>query len=326
MKLTALAGNGRLKTQLASAAHLPHAVILGGPKGSGRHTLAMLLAQAMVCDHPEAAPCGQCLNCKRVAEGIHPDVIPIERFLSKDELEKDLKVDAIRALRSDAYIRPNQAQRKVYLIARADTMNGSAQNALLKVLEDGPDYAAFLLLAENPMVLLETIRSRCVRYDLAPISCEEALTWLRRRYPRTEEDRLREAALACGGILGNAVEQLEGGGREDPKLEEYLSGLVRAIAKRSELELMEWSVCLQNDKVSRDQLDRLYQGVVSRVRDALVGEPKGRPWREALTSGQLTALSDLAREGSQAMERNVSPAHSAGWFAVSVWELTAASR
>lgn len=321
MRLSTLAGNGRIKEQLSSADRLPHAIILSGPRGSGRHTLARLLAQAMVCDRPEQAPCGQCPNCKRAAQDIHPDVIPVERFLRKEELDKDLKVDAIRTLRSDAYIRPNQARRKVYLLSRADTMNPSAQNALLKVLEDGPDYAAFLLLTENPMNLLETIRSRCVRYDLAPVPGPEGLELLQRRFPQRDRGTLEQALTAAGGILGQAIQRLEGSGAADPETDKALSGLVNALAKRSELELMEWSVRLQNDKMTRDQLRGLYQALLDRARDGLSGAEKGAEWSACLSGWQLAELSQLARAGLQAVEGNVSPGHSLGWFAVSAWEL-----
>ena len=80
----------------------------------------------------------------------------------------------IRALRADAYIRPNEAGRKVYLLERAHTMNPSAQNAMLKLLEEGPPYAAFLLLTENAAALLPTVRSRCETLTLSPVPLPEA--------------------------------------------------------------------------------------------------------------------------------------------------------
>lgn len=320
MNLSALAGNGRIKEQLSSAAHLPHAMILSGPAGSGKHTLARLLAQAMICDAPEP-PCGVCAACRLIGQDTHPDVVPVERFLSREELGKDLKVDAVRSLRSDAYIRPNQARRKVYLISRADSMNLSAQNALLKVLEDGPEYAAFLLLAENPMNLLETIRSRCVRYELAPVLGREGLDFLRRRFPDREEGELQAALEAADGMLGQAARSLEGEQGEDPQLTRALEELAAALGKKSELALMEWSVRLQNDKLNREQLTRLYQALSDRARDGLTGAPAGAAWAKALSRRQLSQLARLAEQGLQAARGNVSPGHSLGWFAVSAYEL-----
>ncbi|MCD8382709.1 MAG: DNA polymerase III subunit [Clostridiales bacterium] len=324
MNLSKLAGNARLRGQLSHRSLLPHAAIFGGPQGSGRHTLATLLAQAMLCQHPEQAPCGECLACRRVAEGIHPDVIPVGRFQTKEEQTKDLSVGTVRLLRADAYVRPNQADRKIYLIDRADSMNVSAQNALLKVLEDGPEYAVFFLIAENPMTLLQTIRSRCALYELGPVSPEEALPTLRGRFPGRPDGELTQALQTAHGLIGGAVALLEGTGRqESPEITKSLAILISALSQRSELALMEWSVQIQNDRWSREQLAALYRGVVDRARNALTGAPEGLDWRQALSPVQLLALTDLAREGENAMERNVSPAHSAGWFAVSAWKLVA---
>lgn len=128
-----------------------HALILTGDR---RRELADYLAQTYVCEG-EKPPCGVCIHCRKVKEGIHPDITII------GEDGDGLKVDALRALRSSAYIRPNEAERKVYIIDQADSMNQSGQNVLLKLLEEGPDYAAFLFLAQNPQTLLPTLRSRC---------------------------------------------------------------------------------------------------------------------------------------------------------------------
>ncbi|MCD8047615.1 MAG: DNA polymerase III subunit [Clostridiales bacterium] len=326
MNLSRLVGNARLKGQLSRPELLPHAAIIGGPQGSGRHTLATLLAQAMLCQHPEQAPCGKCLPCRRVAEGIHPDVIPVSRFQTKEEQTKDLSVGTIRLLRADAYIRPNQAERKVYLIDRADTMNVSAQNALLKVLEDGPEYAVFFLIAENPMSLLQTIRSRCALYELGPVSPEEALPVLRGRFPGRSDSELTQAVQTAHGLIGVVTALLEGNGQQEPpEVAKSLDALCAALSRRSELVLMEWSVQIQNDKWSRDQLVSLYRGIVRRATNTLTGDAEGIDWRKALSPAQLLALTDLAREGERAMELNVYPAHSAGWFAVSAWKLVSTS-
>lgn len=166
MNVKELQGNAPLKEQLSAMAEPPHQCILSGPEGSGRHTLAQILAQALVCQEPQAVrrPCGQCTSCQKVAQGIHPDVIPIQRFLPPES--KEIKVDAARQLRQDAYVRPNEGRCKVYILDLP--LNANAQNALLKLLEDGPAYTAFLILTDQPASLLETVRSRCVHFRLTP--------------------------------------------------------------------------------------------------------------------------------------------------------------
>ncbi len=137
-----------------AAGTLSHAYILVGPE-EARNGAAQGVARAMVCTG-QRPPCGTCKGCRKVDKGIHPDVITVA-----PEAGKELTVGQIRDMRTDAYVLPNEAPRKVYLIQNAQKMNTSAQNALLKVLEEGPPYAAFLLSCDNPSALLPTIRSRC---------------------------------------------------------------------------------------------------------------------------------------------------------------------
>lgn len=162
MELDLSSGAAAAKRHMIDRRRLSHAYILSGPAGSGKHALADWMASCYVCSGEGAAPCGLCSGCRKAAARIHPDIIR-----AGDDGEA-INVAAARALRADAYIRPNEAPRKVYLLDHAQDMNPSAQNALLKVLEDGPPYAAFLLLAENDAALLSTIRSRCETVRLIP--------------------------------------------------------------------------------------------------------------------------------------------------------------
>ena len=159
-------------TQRAAAGALAHAYILSAQSPDALQAAASGVAAAMVCGG-ERPPCGMCKGCQKVAKGIHPDVITVA-----PEPGKELTVDQIRGLRQDVYIRPNEAKRKVYLLQDAHKMNPSAQNAFLKVLEEGPLYAVFLLLTPTPAALLPTIRSRCetvlVDVETAPVSEELA--------------------------------------------------------------------------------------------------------------------------------------------------------
>lgn len=129
---------------------------------------AYALAKELLCEGKDAKPCGRCAHCRKIAARIHPDVIFLERFKDdKGRPKTAITVDQIRNLVSDAAILPNEAERKVYIIDRADTMNTEAQNAALKLLEEPPAGAVFLLCTVNAMALLPTVRSRCTE-----ISCQ----------------------------------------------------------------------------------------------------------------------------------------------------------
>ena len=224
MNLSALAGNQRIKEQLSLqewGRGLSHAYMISGPAGAGKHTLARLLAAAMLCTGSGEKPCGRCGPCVKTAKGLHPDVILVD---GPGE-GKPITVDQVRQLRADAYIRPNEGERKVYLLERADQMNPSAQNAMLKLLEEGPPYAAFLLLAENAGGLLETVRSRCESLALGPAEApadgeaererRQAAQELADALERAGELELLEAAMVLDARRGREelsalLEALEG--------------------------------------------------------------------------------------------------------------------
>ena len=131
--------------------NLSHAYLV---VGENRRPLAEALAAAWVCTG-ETPPCGHCPGCRKAGLGIHPDII------RADPEGEGLKAEEVRALRSDAYIRPNEAPKKVYLLEHSELLNPTGQNILLKLIEEGPAYACFLFLSPQPGLLLPTIRSRC---------------------------------------------------------------------------------------------------------------------------------------------------------------------
>ncbi len=165
MNLSNLSLNEGVRHRLeASLGRLSHAYIISGPSGSGTQELANHLAAAYVCSSDGDKPCGVCSGCRKAKGNIHPDIIRV----GIPEDKRIISVEQARQLRAEAYILPNEASRKVFIIEDAQAMHVSAQNALLKVLEDGPGYLAFLFLTEHPEQLLITIRSRCETLSLIP--------------------------------------------------------------------------------------------------------------------------------------------------------------
>ena len=156
MGFEGLLGNEQLKNNLRASVNrgrASHFYLISGPKGSGKHTLAQLLAAARVCRGSDK-PCLSCSACRKVLGNSHPDVITVV-----DPDHKTVAVKLVRQYREDIFIKPNEADKKVYIFPQELGIEG--QNALLKVLEEPPSYGVFMILSENPEALLPTIRSRC---------------------------------------------------------------------------------------------------------------------------------------------------------------------
>lgn len=267
---------------------LSHAYIVTGGSARSRAAYAKRLAQAYVCTAADP-PCGCCRNCRKAAEGVHPDVTAISPAGGK----KDILVDQARALRSDVYIKPNEAARKVYLIDGAEAMNPAAQNALLKVLEDGPAYAAFLLVTGQAGGLLQTVRSRCETVALPP---EEELSVS----PEAAKAGTELLSLLAGRnemTLAQFCIGLEKWDREvlSALLEEEISLLRHALAVR------EGASCAASAE-ARSTVDQA---------------------AARLTARELSDLAELCRRLDDACGFNVSAGHLAGWLCAGAADILA---
>src|SRR5215469_14081928 len=214
--------------------HFPHAVILSGPEGAGKFTLAQMVAKAVNClQQPmtDGLPdfCGKCANCTRIADAdaledrfaeaveareslreadkretrilvqTHPDVT----IIPPDPPQMLVKVDQVRHLIREIYFRPAEGRHKVYIFSQASFMKEAA-NSLLKVLEEPPDFATIFLLTDNPSALLPTIRSRCMQLRLAALSPPEVEDYLAEVRPEWKDRERGLVARLCGGGLGRA--------------------------------------------------------------------------------------------------------------------------
>lgn len=208
-----LPGNAALKESLQNAlsGRFPQTVLLSGDDSAGLEALSIVLAAGILCESPGKRPCGTCLACRKAEQGVHPDLTVI------DEGENELKVDLARRIKAENAIVPNDGARRVTVIRHAQNLNPMAQNALLKELEEPPSHAFFILTAEQPDALLQTVRSRCAKFALEPprqaVSNEDAAALLApylAALAERREDRMMLAALALEkpqrrtllGILG----------------------------------------------------------------------------------------------------------------------------
>jgi len=204
--------------------HLPHSLLLAGPKGLGKNAFATWLAKQLLCTSPsvDGDPCGHCQGCRLFAAGSHPDlhvVQPEAIYKSSDELiahyalryapadkskeSKDstvIRIDQIRSLIEGTQTRPQIAACKVILLSPADSMNVNAANSLLKLLEEPPPDSYLMLVADRPARLPATIRSRCARLEFRPPAAVAALAWLQAQHLSGREAELL-LGLAAGAPL-----------------------------------------------------------------------------------------------------------------------------
>src|ERR1700675_4719849 len=223
----------RLRDMLARN-RFPHAVILSGARGSGKYTLALMLAQALNCLAPmetDGLPdfCGQCANCRRIAQAAdldarfseaveareamretdtkdtrlfvqtHPDVLVIP----PDPPQMMIKVDQVRRVIETIYYRPSEGRERVYIFTDSAFMKEAA-NSLLKVLEEPPEFATIFLLTENAGELLPTIRSRSMVFQLGALTAGEIEKYLAQHRPEWKAAERTLVARLCEGCVGRA--------------------------------------------------------------------------------------------------------------------------
>jgi len=178
---------------------ISHAYLLNGEDGSGKMMLATAFARALQCEEGGIEACGRCKSCMQAASGNHPDISYVTHEKSV------ISVDDIRLqLNAAIQIKPYSAPYKVFIIDEAEKMSEQAQNALLKTLEEPPEYAVILLLANNENLLLQTILSRVVRLDTRPLATRQICDYLVQKLSIPEYHAQLAAEFACGN-LGRAL-------------------------------------------------------------------------------------------------------------------------
>ena len=312
MGFESLLGNRRIRDNLQHslrAGRISHFYLISGPKGSGKHTLGRLLAAALLCGGEET-PCLSCPSCRKVLSGTHPDVIWVD-----EPEKKTVSVALIRRAREDLYIRPNEAERKIYLFPRAQDMTTEAQNALLKVLEEPPGYGVFLLLTDNPEKLLPTVRSRCTELSLQSLDSRTLENALQERFPQASAESVAAAAARSGGFLGQGIRILS----DQDTVSKETRAFANAFAKRNILGIL--GVLIPMEKWKRDALTDELQRWTELLEEALrcrcgftAVSPAARVLGQMRSAGEFTQAIACLKKAMEYAQGNVSPAAVCGYL------------
>lgn len=206
----ALVGQKAVKTTLKNAlasGKIAHAYLFSGPRGTGKTSMARILAKALNCEQgPTAEPCGQCGNCQRIVQGTSLDVIEIDAA-------SNTSVDNIRDLREQVAFTPAESRYKVYIIDEVHMLSKGAFNALLKTLEEPPAHAVFILATTDPQKVPATIQSRCQRFEFRRVTVDEIAEHLAMVAAgsgiEADADALRLIAIQAEGGMRDALSLLD---------------------------------------------------------------------------------------------------------------------
>ena len=310
MGFDALLGNQRLRENLSQSIgrdRISHFYLISGPAGSGKRTLARLLAAAILCQQAHK-PCLSCPVCRKVMADTHPDLITVT-----DPERKTVPVKIVREAREDMYVRPNEADYKIYLFPQELGLEG--QNALLKILEEPPPYGVFILLSDNPDKLLPTVRSRCTELSLSALPDDLLRRHLSARFPGADAEDIEGAIRRSGGYLGQALTLLEEGSVQCPHTQNF----VESFSRRDPLLLMQLLVPMERWK--RDQIlpvlirweQTLHSALICRSGMA-ISSAAARQLSAARSSQELMAAIGHLQKAIVYIQGNVSVAAACGYL------------
>jgi len=310
----------RLREMLAQG-RFPQAVILAGPKGSGKYTLALMLARTMNCLErtlSDGLPdfCGKCSNCIRIGGSAHFDARFAEAVEAREALRESdkketrlfiqthpdvlvvppdppqmmIKVDQVRRVIETVYFRPGEARERVYIFTDSAFIKEAA-NSLLKVLEEPPEFVTIFLLTENPQELLPTIRSRSMIVSLRALPAREIEQSLERYHPEWSAKQRGLAAALSEGAFGRA---------RNFDLEAYtaaradaLTVLHSALRGGDHSELFKATETYRAGAEGRDKTDRLLRAMYSLLQDlTFLNSGASELVRNSDIAGELRKLAD----------------------------------
>lgn len=235
------------------------AYLFVGPEGVGKHTAAKLFANALVCENQNSAPCGSCHACIGAKSDTNPDIV----FIRPTD-KKTVSAEQARGIVSDAFVKPFESSKKVYIIEDGAVLNEFAQNCLLKILEEPPEYVVFIIVATSESVLLQTVLSRCTLVRFPTVDEERIHEYISKHYPESS-DKTALLTKLSGGIPGK-IDEILG----DPDFSLLREQSLRALSLLfSSRRLSAYSVAdfLENNKEKAEQIIDFWQ---SFLRDIMI--------------------------------------------------------
>jgi len=172
-----------------------HSYIFSGISGIGKFLFAKEFAKAILCSSPDNKPCNNCKSCESIENSNNPDIIII------DEEENSIKTEQIKQLTSNVLEKPIQSNKKIYIINNSENMTKEAQNSLLKTLEEPPEYVIIILVTSNENLLLNTIKSRCLKIPFTKLTNNEIQEYFHRIGEAVNTNMMR----AFGGSIEKAI-------------------------------------------------------------------------------------------------------------------------
>ena len=244
-------------TNALTSGRIAHAYLFAGPRGTGKTSTARILAKALNCEHgPTPNPCGECDNCRRIAEGSSMDVFEIDAASNRG-------IDEIKALRDQLAFTPVDCRYKVYIIDEVHMLTTEAFNALLKTLEEPPSHVIFILATTDPHKIPATIHSRCQRFDFRRVTVEEIVQHLAMVAQgsglEADEDALRLIAIQSEGGMRDALSLLDQCGVMAKKITAVTVREVLGIVGREALRALVEAIGRQDVPLALSQLAALLE-------------------------------------------------------------------
>ncbi len=245
--------------------NVSHAYIISGEKGSGKKMIAKTFAAAILCESGQDEPCMQCRSCRQILGDNNPDL----KYITHEKPGL-ISVNEIREqLNNDISVKPYSRPKKIYIIDEAEKMNEQAQNALLKTIEEPPEYAVIMLLTVNEKMFLQTILSRCIRLQMKPVAKKDIIKLLVDKHGASYE-LAETAASFADGVCGKAIDYIENEKFTDMKRE-----IIKLVTRIGRMDAGQIHTQVKAWKEAKDELLDRISLLEIWYRDVLVAKTAG---------------------------------------------------